>query len=90
MFITGFESFQLVDWVKFVFSAFFFLLALIAFFTLSVISVIWAFSKKTDSQETIVRKMLEEERQQRQNIQTVLGVLDWLIGKFRKKDNNQE
>ena len=43
----------------------------------------------TSSKETtaidikVIRGLLEEERQQRRNIQTVLGVLDWLIDKFR-------
>jgi heme/copper-type cytochrome/quinol oxidase subunit 2 len=46
LFITGFETFQLVDWVKFGFSAFFFILAMVVLGILLVIGITWVFSKK--------------------------------------------
>ena len=46
LFVTGFEAFQRVDLVKFGFSVFFFLLAVIMLAILIVIGIAWIFSKK--------------------------------------------
>jgi len=63
---------------------------LLSFAVFAVISVVmgfvWMFKYQEDPMEISLRnieKILKGEQQQRQNIQVVLGVLDWLIGKFR-------
>lgn len=66
----------------------FFSLAIFGFGTAIALGLYWLItgSKETTATDIkAIRNLLEEERQQRQNIQVVLGVLDWLIGKFKKK-----
>jgi len=51
---------------------------------LIVIFLVTGSKETTATDIKAIRNILEKEQQQRQNIQVVLGVLDWLIGKFKK------
>ena len=65
----------------------FFALAILGFAAAIALSVYWLLKGHTETtSEDImaIRKMLEEEHQQRQNTQSVLTVLDWAISKFKK------
>ena len=52
-----------------------------------IVGIVWLITGHRDTTtEDIkaIRKMLEEERGQRQNLQSILTALDWIISKFTK------
>ena len=69
-------------WTKSIFA-----LAMLGFAAAIALSVYWLLKgheETTSKDMETIRRILEEERQQRKNIQSVLIALDWVLTRFKK------